>query len=36
MVVGLRVSEEVEIEGLDQAEVAVSAYPEFHLNKTHR
>jgi Amt family ammonium transporter len=35
-VVGLRVSEEVEIEGLDQAEVAVSAYPEFHLNKTHR
>jgi len=36
MVVGLRVSEEVEIEGLDQAEVAVSAYPEFHLNKTNR
>ena len=35
-VIGLRVSEEVEIEGLDQAEVAVTAYPEFNLNKSHR
>ena len=35
-VVGLRVTEEIEIEGLDQAEVAVTAYPEFHLRKTHR
>ncbi|NIA05580.1 MAG: ammonium transporter [Proteobacteria bacterium] len=34
MVVPLRVSAEVEIAGLDQAEVAVSAYPDFHLNKT--
>ena len=35
-VIGLRVSQEVEIEGLDQAEVAVTAYPEFNLNKSHR
>ena len=28
-IVGLRVSAEVEIEGLDQAEVAVTAYPDF-------
>jgi Amt family ammonium transporter len=28
-VIPLRVSEEIEKEGLDQAEVAVSAYPEF-------
>jgi Amt family ammonium transporter len=35
-VIGLRVSQEVEIEGLDQAEVAVTAYPEFQLHKTHR
>jgi len=32
----LRVSPEMEIEGLDQSEVGVTAYPEFHLNKTHR
>ena len=35
-VVGLRVSEQVEIEGLDQAEVAVSAYPDFQTRHTHR
>ena len=35
-VVGLRVSEETEIEGLDQAEVAVTAYPDFNLPKSHR
>ncbi len=35
-VVGLRVSPEVELEGLDQAEVAVTAYPEFQIHKTHR
>jgi ammonium transporter, Amt family len=35
-VVGLRVSEEIEAEGLDQAEVAVTAYPDFNLPKTHR
>jgi Amt family ammonium transporter len=35
-VMGLRVSEEVEIEGLDQSEVAVNAYPDFNLTKTHR
>jgi Amt family ammonium transporter len=32
----LRVSPEMELEGLDQSEVGVTAYPEFHLNKTHR
>ncbi len=36
MIIGLRVPEAVEREGLDQAEVAVTAYPEFQLNKTHR
>jgi Amt family ammonium transporter len=35
-VVGLRVPAEVEIEGLDQAEVAVSAYPDFQTRHTHR
>ncbi len=35
-IMGLRVSEEVELEGLDMSEVAVSAYPEFNLTKTHR
>lgn len=34
--VGLRPKEEYEVEGLDQHEVAVLAYPEFTLNKTHR
>jgi Amt family ammonium transporter len=32
----LRVSPEMELEGLDQSEVGVTAYPEFQLNKTHR
>jgi Amt family ammonium transporter len=35
-VVGLRVPAEVELEGLDQAEVAVSAYPDFQTRHTHR
>jgi Amt family ammonium transporter len=35
-VVGLRVGEETEIEGLDQAEVAVTAYPDFSLPQSHR
>lgn len=34
--VGMRPKEEHEVEGLDQHEVAVLAYPEFTLNKTHR
>ncbi len=34
-VVRLRVSEELEVQGLDQSEVAVSAYPDFNLNKTN-
>jgi len=34
--VPLRVSEEMELAGLDHSEVAVNAYPEFNLNKTHR
>jgi len=34
--VPLRVSAEAELEGIDQSEVGVTAYPEFHLNKTHR
>jgi Amt family ammonium transporter len=34
--IGLRVSEEVEMEGLDVSEVAVNAYPDFNLIKTHR
>jgi Amt family ammonium transporter len=35
-IVPLRVSEEVEFEGLDQNEVAVSAYPDFSITKTRR
>jgi Amt family ammonium transporter len=35
-VVGLRVPAEVELEGLDQAEVAVSAYPDFQTRHGHR
>lgn len=31
MVIGLRVPKDLELEGLDQAEVAVSAYPDFNL-----
>jgi Amt family ammonium transporter len=34
--VPLRVDPEQEVEGLDQHEVAVTAYPDFSLNKTHR
>jgi Amt family ammonium transporter len=36
MIVPLRVPEEVEREGLDQAEVAVSAYPDFQTRHSHR
>ncbi len=36
MIIGLRVSEEVEMEGLDQAEVAVTAYPDFQTRHGHR
>ncbi|MBF0568917.1 MAG: ammonium transporter [Nitrospirae bacterium] len=36
-IVPLRVSEEVEMEGLDQNEVAVTAYPDFEVRRsTHR
>jgi Amt family ammonium transporter len=34
-IVPMRVPEDVEIEGLDQAEVAVTAYPDFSVHKTH-
>jgi Amt family ammonium transporter len=34
LVVPLRVSQDVEMEGLDQREVAVSAYPDFTIAKT--
>jgi ammonium transporter, Amt family len=33
-IIPLRVSKELEIEGLDQGEVAVTAYPDFNLKKT--
>ena len=36
LIVPIRVKPEHELEGLDQHEVAVSAYPEFVLQKTHR
>lgn len=36
LVIPLRVKPEHELEGLDQHEVAVTAYPEFVLQKTHR
>jgi Amt family ammonium transporter len=36
VIVPLRVKPEHELEGLDQYEVAVTAYPEFVLQKTHR
>ena len=36
LIVPMRVKPEHELEGLDQYEVAVSAYPEFVLQKTHR
>jgi ammonium transporter, Amt family len=35
-IIPLRVSEELEIEGLDQSEVAVTAYPDFSIHQTHR
>lgn len=35
-IIGLRVSEEVEFEGLDQSEVAVTAYPDFRLTKAQK
>lgn len=36
LIIPLRVKPEHELEGLDQHEVAVTAYPEFVLQKTHR
>ncbi|TAN42598.1 MAG: ammonium transporter [Nitrospirae bacterium] len=36
MIVPLRVDPELEIEGLDQAEVAVTAYPDFQTRHSHR
>jgi len=35
-VIPMRVPEEVEFEGLDQSEVAVTAYPDFSITKTRR
>ncbi len=35
-IVPMRVAEEVEFEGLDQNEVAVTAYPDFSISKTRR
>jgi ammonium transporter, Amt family len=34
-IVPMRIAEDIEIEGLDQAEVAVTAYPDFSVHKTH-
>ncbi|HEX2709513.1 MAG TPA: ammonium transporter, partial [Candidatus Deferrimicrobium sp.] len=34
LIIGMRVSEEVEMDGLDQHEVAVAAYPDFNVRKT--
>jgi len=36
MIIPLRVPAELEIEGLDQAEVAVTAYPDFNIRTSHR
>jgi Amt family ammonium transporter len=36
MVVPMRVTKEQELEGLDQSEVAVLAYPDFSLKQSHR
>jgi Amt family ammonium transporter len=36
MIVPLRVDPETEMEGLDQAEVAASAYPDFNIRRSHR
>jgi ammonium transporter, Amt family len=35
-IIPMRVSEEIEFEGLDQSEVAVNAYPDFSITKTRR
>ena len=34
-VIPLRVSEEIELEGLDESQVSVAAYPDFGILKTH-
>jgi Amt family ammonium transporter len=34
-VIPLRVSEEIEFEGLDASQVSVTAYPDFSITKTH-
>jgi len=36
MIVPLRVDPETEMEGLDQAEVAATAYPDFNIRRSHR
>jgi len=36
LIVPLRVDPELEVEGLDQAEVAVTAYPDFSIRRSHR
>jgi Amt family ammonium transporter len=36
MIIPLRVDPELELEGLDQAEVAVTAYPDFQTRHSHR
>jgi len=36
MIIPLRVDPELEVAGLDQAEVAVTAYPDFQTRHTHR
>jgi ammonium transporter, Amt family len=36
LIIPMRVAEELEREGLDQAEVAVTAYPDFNMRKVHR
>jgi Amt family ammonium transporter len=35
-VIPLRVSEEIELEGLDESQVSVTAYPDFSMTKTQR
>ena len=34
-VIPLRVSEEIELEGLDASQVSVTAYPDFSITRTH-
>jgi Amt family ammonium transporter len=36
LITPLRVDPELEVEGLDQAEVAVKAYPDFNIRQSHR